>query len=64
MGMLRWMCGMTRWDRISNDNIRERERERERVGVAPIIEKMVETGLRLFEHMETVHVDFIIRRVY
>jgi hypothetical protein len=25
---------------------------------------MVETGLRLFEHMVTVHVDFIIRRVY
>jgi truncated hemoglobin YjbI len=29
---------------------RERERERERVEVAPIVEKMVESRLRCFEH--------------
>jgi hypothetical protein len=38
MGMLRWMCGKTRQDRIRNDNIRER------VGVAPTVEMIVETG--------------------
>jgi hypothetical protein len=36
------MCGKARSDRIRNDNIRER------VGVAPIVEKIVETRLRWF----------------
>ena len=37
--MLRWMSGKTRHDRIRNDTIRER------VGVAPIVEKLVENRL-------------------
>jgi len=40
MRMLRWMSGKTRHDRIRNDIIRER------VGVAPIVEKLVENRLR------------------
>jgi hypothetical protein len=52
MRMLCWMCGKTIWYRIRNDNIRERESERERVGVAPIVENMVETRLRWFGHVE------------
>jgi len=38
--MLCWMCGKTRQDKIRNETIGER------VGVAPIVEKMVETRLR------------------
>jgi len=38
--MLRWMCGNTRRDKIRNDSIRVR------VGIAPIVEKMVESRLR------------------
>jgi hypothetical protein len=44
--MLRWMCGKTRWDQIRNDDIIER------VGVAPTVEKMVETRLRRFVYVE------------
>ena len=40
MKMLRWMSGHTRLDKIRNEDIRER------VGVAPIVEKMVESRLR------------------
>jgi len=51
------MCGKTRWDKIRNDNIRER------VGVAPIVEKMVENKLRWFWHVERRPVDSVARRV-
>lgn len=41
------MCGsMTKQDRIRNNNIRRR------IGIAPIIEPMMETRLRWFEHVE------------
>ena len=40
--MSRWMCGKTRQDKIRNEAIRER------VGVAPIVEKIVENRLRWF----------------
>jgi truncated hemoglobin YjbI len=40
------------WYNIKRERERERERERarERVEVAPIVEKMVESRLRCFEH--------------
>jgi hypothetical protein len=52
------MCGKTGRDRIKNDNIEER------VGVAPLVEKMVETRIRWFGHVERRVVDFVVRRVY
>ena len=55
--MLRWMSGKTRYDRIRNDSIRER------VGVAPIVEKLVENKLRWFGHVERRSVDAVVKRV-
>jgi len=57
MRMLRWMSGKTRHDRIRNDTIRER------VGVAPIVEKLVENRLRWFGHVKRRLVDTVVRRV-
>ncbi|KAH1202220.1 NADH dehydrogenase [ubiquinone] 1 beta subcomplex subunit 8, mitochondrial [Glycine max] len=57
MRMLRWMCGKTRQDKIRNEAIRER------VGVAPIVEKMVENRLRWFGYVERRPVDSVVRRV-
>ncbi|KAH1262945.1 Phosphoinositide phospholipase C 6 [Glycine max] len=57
MRMLRWMCGKTRQDKIRNEAIRER------VGVAPIVEKMVENRLRWFGHVERRPVDSVVKRV-
>ncbi|KAL5128533.1 Craniofacial development protein 2 [Glycine soja] len=57
MRMLRWMCGKTRQDKIRNEAIRER------VGVAPIVEKMVENRLRWFGHVERRPIDSVVRRV-
>jgi len=51
------MCGKTSWDKIRNDDIREG------VGIAPIVEKMVETRIRLFGHVERRPVNFVDRRV-
>jgi hypothetical protein len=51
------MCCETRWDMIRTDNTRER------VGVSPIVKKMVETGLRWFEHVERRPIDFVVRIV-
>jgi hypothetical protein len=52
------MCGTkTRQDRIRNDNIRES------IGITPIVEKMVETRLRWFRHVERRLVDYVVRRV-
>jgi len=51
------MCGKIRWDRITNDNIRGR------FGVAHIVEKMIETRLRWFKHVEKRHVNCVVRRV-
>jgi len=57
MRMLRWMSGKTRHDKIGNDTIRER------VGVAPIVEKLVENRLRWFGHVERRPVDAVVRIV-
>jgi len=47
----------TRQDRIRNDNIRARD------WVAPIVEKMVESRLSWFGHVERKHLDFVVRRL-
>ena len=60
MIMLHEICGKTRRDRIKNDNMRERgrererdrESERERVGIALVLQKIIETRLRWFRHGE------------
>ena len=57
MKMLRWMSGHTRLDRIRNEDMREK------VGVAPIIEKMGETRLRWFGHVERRPIEHPVRRV-
>ena len=57
MRMLRWMCGHTRKDKIRNTHIREQ------VGVACIEEKMVESHLRWFEHVQRRPLSALIRRV-
>jgi len=51
------MSGKTRHDRIRNDTIGEK------VGVAPIVEKLVENRLRWFGHVERRPVDAVVRRV-
>jgi hypothetical protein len=56
MRMLHWMCGKSRQERIMNDI-------RERVGVAPIVENLVETQLRWFRYVERRHVDSAVRRI-
>ncbi|VFQ79217.1 unnamed protein product [Cuscuta campestris] len=45
MRMLRWMCGKTRLDRISNEVIRHQ------VGMAPVENKLREARLRWFGHV-------------
>ena len=55
--MLRWMCGHTRRDMIRNECIREK------VGVAPIVEKMVESRLRWFGHVWRRPAEALVRRV-
>jgi hypothetical protein len=43
--MLRWICGLTRLNRVRNDDIHDR------LGVAPIEEKLIQHRLRWFEHV-------------
>ncbi|KAF3625101.1 hypothetical protein FXO37_31045 [Capsicum annuum] len=45
MRMLRWMCGLTRGDRVRNEIIKAK------VGVASVEDKMWEVRLRWFEHV-------------
>jgi hypothetical protein len=56
MRMLRWMCVKTRRDKITNDNIGERVG----VALAPIVEKVVETRLRLYVYVERRPLDYIL----
>nr|XP_016457727.1 PREDICTED: uncharacterized protein LOC107781524 [Nicotiana tabacum] len=55
MRMLRWICGHTRIDKIRNEVIRER------VGVVPIEDKMRETRLRWFRHIQGRSIDAPVR---
>jgi len=50
------MWGYTRLDRIRNMVIRER------IGVAPLEDKLRETGLRWFEHVKRRSVNASVRR--
>ncbi|VFQ63202.1 unnamed protein product [Cuscuta campestris] len=56
MRMLRWMCGKTRLDRISNEVIRRQ------VGMAPVEDKLREARLRWFGHVRRRDVDAPVRR--
>jgi hypothetical protein len=44
--MLHWICGLTRKNRIRNDDINDK------LGVAPIQEKLVQHRLRWFDHIQ------------
>ncbi|VFQ70297.1 unnamed protein product [Cuscuta campestris] len=56
MRMLRWMCGKTRLDRISNEVIRRQ------VGMAPVEDKLREARLRWFGHVRRRDADAPVRR--
>ncbi|VFQ82006.1 unnamed protein product [Cuscuta campestris] len=56
MRMLRWMCGKTRLDMISNEVIRRQ------VGMAPVEDKLREARLRWFGHVRRRNTDAPVRR--
>ncbi|PHT39453.1 hypothetical protein CQW23_23026 [Capsicum baccatum] len=56
MRILRWMCGMTRGDRVRNETIREK------VGVAPVECNMREVRLSWFGHVKRRDTDAPVRR--
>ncbi|VFQ77742.1 unnamed protein product [Cuscuta campestris] len=56
MRMLRWMCGKTRLDRVSNKVIRRQ------VGMAPVEDKLREARLRWFSHVRRRDPDAPVRR--
>ncbi|KAF3647161.1 putative peptide/nitrate transporter-like [Capsicum annuum] len=56
MRMLRWICGLTRGDRVRNETIREK------VGVTSVECKMREARLRWFGHVKRRDMDALVRR--
>ncbi|KAM3394643.1 hypothetical protein P3S68_003646 [Capsicum galapagoense] len=56
MRMLRWMCGLTRGDRVRNETIREK------VGVTSVKCKMRKARLRWFGHVKRRGMDAPVRR--
>ena len=56
MRMVRWMCGHTRLDRIRNEVVRNK------VGVANIGDKLRESRLRWFGHVQRRHQSAPVRR--
>ncbi|KAF3627324.1 putative pre-mRNA-processing factor 6-like [Capsicum annuum] len=56
MRMLRWMCGLTREDRVRNETIREK------VGVTSVECKMRKARLRWFGHVKRRGMDAPVRR--
>ncbi|VFQ74839.1 unnamed protein product [Cuscuta campestris] len=56
MRMLRWMCGKTRLDRISNEVIRRQ------VGMAPVEDKLREARLRWLGHVRRRNANAPVRR--
>ena len=57
MKMLRWMCGVTRLDRIKNDYIRDT------VKVAEVTKKMQERRLQWYGHVMRREEESVLRRV-
>ncbi|PHT31904.1 tRNA(His) guanylyltransferase 2 [Capsicum baccatum] len=56
MRMLRWICGLTRGDRVRNETIREK------VGVTPVVCKMREVRLSWFGHVKRRGMDAPVHR--
>ena len=56
MKMIRWMCDHTRLYKIRNEVIRSK------IGVASIVDKTREVGLRWFRHIRRRSMDAPVRR--
>jgi len=56
MKMIRWMCDHTRLYKIRNEVIRSK------IGVASIVDKTREVGLRWFRHIRRTPMDAPVRR--
>ncbi|PKA62166.1 isoleucyl-tRNA synthetase [Apostasia shenzhenica] len=57
MRMVRWMCRYTRKDRMRNEYIRKK------VGVAPIEDKLRESQLRWFGHINRRPIEAPVRKI-
>ena len=57
MGMLRWLCGVTRWDKIRNEHIRGTAR------VVQASKKITEKRLKWYGHVRRMKEEHIARRM-